>query len=205
MSDETARVFLGLALGEELGNAAATLVADALADPKGRAWRLPRPEGLHVTLLFLGDIPAGRVDDLGAALSEHVATLTAPRLVLDHTGAFPRRGEERVLWLGVSEEAGSEGALSAIRAASIDAVRAVGLDPGPDVRRPYQPHVTVARPRRVSGRATGQAPDAFFELAPELPFAPSAVALLESQRATDGPPRYVPRTLAPLVAAADLP
>jgi 2'-5' RNA ligase len=198
--DAAARVFVGLALGAELGRAAAALVAGALADPRGRAWRLPRAEGLHLTLLFLGDVPRPRLPALGATLGDALAGRPAPEVVLDHAGAFPRRGEERVLWLGASEAAGAEGRLADLHRRALGAVRAAGLDPGPDADRPLHPHVTVARPRRERGRAVGRAPDAFFALAPGLAWRPDEVVLFESTRAPDGPPEYVPRAAVPLAA-----
>lgn len=194
----TARVFLGLALGPALGAEAAGLVADALGDPRGRAWRLPRPEGLHLTLLFLGDVPRGQLEVLAASMRDRLAGRPAPELVLDRAGAFPRRGEERVLWLGVREADGTAGRLADLHRHAVGAVRAAGLPPGPDAERPFHPHVSVARPRRARGRAVGRAPDAFFALAPELPLRPAEVVLFESTEEPDGPPVYVPLAAAPL-------
>jgi 2'-5' RNA ligase len=199
---ELARVFIGLALGPELGETALGAVALALGVRAARDWRLPRAAGLHVTLLFLGDVPRAALAGLGERLGEELGGRPAPRLVLDRAGAFPRRGAERVLWLGIAEEPGSEGRLADLHGRALRAARRAGLGLAPDAQRPFQPHVTVARPRRVRGRAEGRAPAAFFALAPELAFAPAEVALFESTPAPDGPPLYARLAAVPLAASA---
>ena len=62
-----ARLFVGLGLGGELGGRALAPVAASL---DAGAWRLPRAEGLHLTLEFLGETPESEVDRMVEAL-EH--------------------------------------------------------------------------------------------------------------------------------------
>ena len=188
--EASARLFVGLALGPELGERALAPV-QALLDPG--AWRLGRAEGLHVTLAFLGDVERGLLPGLSAALARELAGAPAPRLVLDRAGAFPRPGAERVLWLGLREEPEGAGRLAELARRAAVAARAAGAAPREDAGRPFHPHVTVARPRRPPGRA----PAAFHALAPELPFRPAEAALFESL-AGGGAMVYAPRAVFPL-------
>jgi 2'-5' RNA ligase len=180
---ETARVFAALVLDPDLAADLDRRVTRAL---EGRVrFRRPRPEGLHLTLHFLGDVPAARVAALGEALGA-LEGLPAPRLSLAGTGAFPGWRRPRVLWVGAAEAPGTEGRLEALATA---AARALGAPPGESFRA----HVTVARPRDPGAGV----PAAFEQLALDEPWRPRSVELLESLRG-DGPSRYVSRTSVPL-------
>ncbi len=182
-----ARLFVALKLGVELGRRAMGEVSAALAASRGL--RSVRPEGLHLTLFFLGDVETERIDPLIAALEAALADAPAPRLVVEGTGAFPRRGRERVLWLGVREEETSAGRLAKLHALTLGAVEALGFDTAEERGRPFRPHLTVARPRGRSARVA----DAFYAVAPELRWRPGEVALVESVRRGPGPPFYEAR------------
>ena len=93
------------------------------------------PERLHLTLAFIGAVPADRL----AALSDAVSCDGWPSdaLLLDRVGWFPRA---RVGWLGSRQrptEAWST-AVSALHAS----IRAAGFHVD---RRPWVPHVTLYR------------------------------------------------------------
>jgi len=181
-----ARAFLALPCGAELGRALFGAAVGALGGeaPARRAYRLPRAEGLHATLFFLGDVERERLEGLWSAVRAELAGAAAPALVVDRAGAFPERGRERVLWLGLREE--TQGRLAALHRGTLAAVRRAGFDTAGEERRPYRPHVTVARPRRPGTRV----PDAFYELVPGIAWTAGEVALLESVRAETGPPVY---------------
>lgn len=96
---------------------------------------------MHLTLHFLGDVPVQDVED-GAGTALHVA-LSCVRhgpfaIAIRGTGVFPPRGRPSVLWAGVAESA----ALVSLHAAIGAALQACCL---PVERRPYVPHVTLAR------------------------------------------------------------
>jgi 2'-5' RNA ligase len=96
---------------------------------------------LHVTLVFLGSMPAGSVGDIAAALS---AVHVREAAVEVGTPAFlPVRGAKRVVVLPLKD---TEGALARLQADVAEALSARGLYEPPG--RPWLPHVTVARFRR---------------------------------------------------------
>jgi 2'-5' RNA ligase len=178
-----ARAFVALALGKELGVRLGTAVERALGAGE-RDFRLPRAEGLHLTLFFLGAIERARLATIEGLLRSALAGRAAPALALRGTGAFPGRGRERVLWAGVCELP-PPGRLDACRQGVLSAVRRAGFDTSEEERQPFRPHVTVARPRERGQHV----PAAFYELALDEPWTPRTVTLFESEPG-GGPPRY---------------
>src|SRR5690606_39079150 len=56
---------------------------------------------LHLTLVFLGHLPASTVEPIGAALSRAAARAAAFDAQVRGAGTFGRGSRARVLWLGV--------------------------------------------------------------------------------------------------------
>ena len=117
--------------------------------PKQVAWRLGqvvaeaprgvrpvRPVQMHLTLHFLGDVE----DEPRIALHESLAKVqqAAFTITVQGTGVFPPRGRPSVLWAGVADSLG----LIDLHAALGNAIESCGLEVE---RRPYVPHVTLAR------------------------------------------------------------
>jgi len=180
------RVFVALVLPPELADALAGAALEALggAGRATREHRIPRPDGLHATLFFLGNVLRERLAPLGEALASGLRGAPAPALVLRQAGAFPRWGKERVLWIG-AEEADGRGRLLGLRERVLDAVEAAGFATEEERARPFRAHVTLARPREGCG-----ATEAFRELDLALPWTPGEAALVESRREGPGPPVY---------------
>jgi 2'-5' RNA ligase len=102
-----------------------------------------RPERLHVTLHFIGDVARERVPALAAALQVRFEPFE-----LDFTAARVWPGGIAALEPAVVPQP-----LADLHARLGDALRGVGLSPE---TRPYRPHVTLARRAR---RAMGPQPD----------------------------------------------
>jgi len=159
--------------------------------PRG-AFRFPRSESLHVTLCFYGALEPAQLAAVRRELAAALRGAPRPELALGGTGAFPRRGRERVLWVGVREAGGGE-VLAELRERVVAATRRAGLDGLPDLARPFAPHLTVARPRSRPPRV----PDSFYALDGTWQWLPTRAVLYESVRA-DGPNRYVALETYPL-------
>jgi 2'-5' RNA ligase len=130
-----ARLFVALDPPEELREGIVAWGREELADP---ALRPVAPESLHITLAFLGHRPEEEIDEIAAVVREGVAP--APWVEVLDPEPRPPRGRARVYALPVLSP-GTE---------ALQAGVAQGLVEGgffePE-KRPFWPHVTVARVR----------------------------------------------------------
>lgn len=108
----------------------------ALYEPvRGIVWT--RPEQLHLTLRFLGDVEIALREALEAALAR--VAVEAFVLPVEGLGVFPPRGPARVVWAGVGR---GHPRLHQLRQQIDDALLGCGLTL--DVRF-FQPHFTLGR------------------------------------------------------------
>jgi 2'-5' RNA ligase len=180
-AEEKWRLFFAVEMPEAV-RAGAEAVQRQLARLVGDAVKWVERENLHVTLKFVGYVPACRVEAVvevgrGAATKGRGVVL---RVV--GAGAFPSLRRPRVLWLGLT---GSLEPLAAV-AQSLDTCLAQqGLAP-PD-NRPFQPHLTLGRVR--PGRQIANLGAALQELA-SLDLGPVEVrelVLMRSHLRPEGP------------------
>jgi len=130
-----ARLFVALDLPAEVRDGLAAWGREALSDP---ALRPVPPEALHITLAFLGYRAEQEVEAIAAAVRESVAP--APWLELRDAEQRPPRGRARLFAL----PAISPGA-EALQAGVEQNLLQEGFY-RPE-KRPFWPHVTVARVR----------------------------------------------------------
>ncbi|MGA8604830.1 MAG: RNA 2',3'-cyclic phosphodiesterase [Thermoplasmata archaeon] len=100
----------------------------------------------HLTLHFLGKIPAERVGSIVAALTPLGAAVAPFDLTLEGVGAFPSRERPRVVWVG-----GTEGAAELIRLAAL-VRQALAAEGGSNHDEPFVPHLTLFRVRSADDR-----------------------------------------------------
>jgi 2'-5' RNA ligase len=131
------RLFAAFEVPAELRAAIERRLAPRRAESPAARW--VREDGLHVSLVFLGETAEAKLDRLQAELTTAFAAAAPIALGLGGIGSFPPGGAARVLWLGV--EAGpSLATLQAGIAAACHAAAGVAME-----KRPYHPHVTLAR------------------------------------------------------------
>ena len=178
------RLFIALPLPPEIASAAAAVLPDL------PGLRRVRPELLHITLAFIGQITGDRL----AAVLEACAEAASPQgpfaVTLDRAGRFPEGGAPRVAWLGMGEGATeSAGLAAAIRKAL--AARDIPFDD-----KPFRPHVTLARVKDDIDRPTALAIAAVTERlrVPAIRFTAETVIAFESVLSSKGP-RYTPRAV----------
>ena len=122
--------------------------------------RWTKPDALHLTLRFLGEVDASAAPQLSAAVERAASGRNPFALRLSRVEAFPGGSSPRVVWAGIE---GDLGALDALRQAVEAELAAAGFA---RERRPFVPHVTLAR---VPG---GVRPDEASGLRAALPGAP---------------------------------
>ncbi|MFJ2647689.1 RNA 2',3'-cyclic phosphodiesterase [Streptomyces sp. NPDC087420] len=145
----TTRVFIALAppdhAKEELGRELRT----AYDTHPHMRWN--RIEDWHITLAFLGELPAETVPLLRRPLAGLAAHHRPPRLALHGSGSF----DDRVLWSGLDGDLDDLHALAA-------GVRTVVKDCGVVFEaRPLHPHLTLARARRGDHSSVGEIAETF--------------------------------------------
>ena len=139
-ADERVRCFVAIELPAEARRSIAGLVA-GLREAGVRGLRPVNPDGVHLTLKFLGDVAASQVDGIAAAM-EGAATDARPfDLELRGVGGFPDLRRPRVLWVGVG---GDVEALQRLYSAVEEALSPLGFPPE---GRAFTPHLTLARLR----------------------------------------------------------
>lgn len=125
------RLFIALTLPEPVRGELARLAQPV----PGVTWT--RPDQLHVTLRFLGDVDQGQIEPMITRLETvRVAPFILP---LDGVGTFPPNRPPCILWIGVGS---GHPRLFQLRQRIDDAIISVGL---PLDVRTFHPHVTLAR------------------------------------------------------------
>jgi 2'-5' RNA ligase len=144
---DTYRTFIAVELDEELRDNLGRL-QDRLADQVApRSVRWVRPEGIHLTLKFLGDTTVDQVDEVKAALAQAAAGVGPFSFTVTGLGCFPNARQPRVVWVGIQE---LTGALVRLRDAVEDHVAPLGF---PTERRRFSPHLTLGRVQRRASKS----------------------------------------------------
>ncbi|MFE9401668.1 RNA 2',3'-cyclic phosphodiesterase [Streptomyces sp. NPDC006530] len=133
----TVRVFIALAPPDDAKDELERALRPAYEAYPRLRWN--RIEDWHITLVFLGELPAATAPLLRQPLAELAAARGPLRLALRGGGHF----DERVLWSGIH---GDVEGLHRLTAEVRDVVRDCGVV---FEDRPLRPHLTLARARRA--------------------------------------------------------
>jgi RNA 2',3'-cyclic 3'-phosphodiesterase len=135
------RLFVALEIPSTVRENLAELLKTLRAVSPQTRW--VRPENLHVTLKFIGEVPEAKLSAIQNSLmgvrSDRPVTLDFQRL-----GFFPNEKHPRVFWAGIETSAD----LKTLAADIESAMEKLGI---PREQRPFSPHLTLARfePRRL--------------------------------------------------------
>ncbi|MBM3298934.1 MAG: RNA 2',3'-cyclic phosphodiesterase [Deltaproteobacteria bacterium] len=106
-----------------------------------------RPEGIHLTLKFLGQVRMDLIAVLERELAPVFAEFTPFEIQIAGLGAFPGLGRPRVVWAGLTEPFG---ALPLMAGRLDEKLERFGFS---REKRPFSPHLTLGRVRSNSGLA----------------------------------------------------
>ena len=112
----------------------------------GQAGRWVRSEGIHLTLKFLGDVPAEELEAVYQAVRRSCEGRVPFVLALAGLGCFPNPRRPRVVWVGVREETGQ---LMALQQAVEQELGCLGFE---REKRAFRPHLTLARIKKQARR-----------------------------------------------------
>lgn len=182
------RLFVAIRLPRPTAEAAFRILPEALP-----ALRRVRPDLLHLTLAFLGEVPDPKIEAVAAACAAAAGDAAAFAISLDRVGSFPPRRGDAAVWLGVADGAGPLERLAA--AVRFELQRAeIAFDP-----KPFVAHITLARTRGEAGLAERRAVAAALVRIrpPQLRFRAERLEVVRSVLSSKGP-RYSSLRTVPL-------
>lgn len=138
-SASTIRAFVAVNLDPTLKEALAGIQERLKATRADVGW--VKPENLHLTLKFLGQVEEARLEPISEAVASAACGYGSFRLTLGGLGAFPQPRAARVVWIGVPEGADL---LAGLHARLEEKLEALGF---PRETRPFSAHLTLGRVR----------------------------------------------------------
>jgi 2'-5' RNA ligase len=137
---ETVRAFIAADIGNPIRNKLTGLQNRLKNDGINIRW--VKPENIHLTLAFLGDIAVEKIPALKKALDQTLNGTISFDLEVSGLGTFGRRKQPRVVWAGIADNP----SLMELQRKTEQALRMaeVGFD-----ERPFSPHLTLGRIKSV--------------------------------------------------------
>ena len=176
------RAFIAIELPEQIKESLSKSI-DKLKPGQGSAVKWVNPHSIHLTLKFLGNIPAEKVTNIIRAI-EGVAERAQPfTLELDGLGAFPNLRAPRVAWIGIG---GDVPGITKLQRRIDQALIPLGFTPE---TREFSPHLTLGRVRdRATSRDRGNLGKALSltELGNQPSFPVDNVSLMKSTLTSAG-------------------
>ena len=170
------RAFVALDISCEARHALEA-AATGLRDAGVSGVRWVRPEAIHLTLKFLGDVDTTRVQTILGALETAGAGTGPIHLELSGLGAFPNVRSPRVIWVGLE---GERDRLLELQK-RVDRELRSALDI-PLEKRDFSPHLTLGRVGDISAEERIRIGEAFSKAIPrpEVHWQVTEVRLIQS-------------------------
>jgi 2'-5' RNA ligase len=131
------RTFIAIDLDHKIRERIASLQAKLKARGPKISW--VKPERMHLSIKFLGEIEETQVEPIKKSLDTVAGQCRPFDITFAGLGVFPPHGRASVLWLGIQD---ASSGLNACWKTCEDALAAVGL---PREDRPFSAHLTLAR------------------------------------------------------------
>jgi len=155
MPEETLRTFIAIELDESLRRSLGALQNRLKRQVPPGSVRWVAPEGIHLTLKFLGDTPGDRIPEIAAALRDACGTSAPFEVSVEGRGCFPSFRRPRVVWVAVHDNSHK---LARLQQEIERLVAPLGY---PTEERSFNPHLTLGRVSRhadgYEAAAVGQA------------------------------------------------
>ncbi|MGH9391835.1 MAG: RNA 2',3'-cyclic phosphodiesterase [Vicinamibacteria bacterium] len=140
---ETIRTFIAVDLLEEIRRRMASVIERLRSRAEGVRWI--KPEAVHLTLKFLGDVSPEKIGKIGEALAPKLRRVEPFEARVARIGCFPSADRARIVWIGIDEPTGI---LTRLHEKVDAAMGGLGF---PREERPFRAHLTVGRVRRDAG------------------------------------------------------
>jgi 2'-5' RNA ligase len=140
LSNEQIRSFIAIELPEEVKTGLRRIQTE-LKLPEHTFVKWVAPDGIHLTLKFLGNISPQKVAEITSVMEQASQGLGTFRLEITEVGAFPNMRQPRVLWVGIRGEVDK---LVAWQQRIDNGLMPLGFA---KEARAFTPHLTLARLR----------------------------------------------------------
>jgi RNA 2',3'-cyclic 3'-phosphodiesterase len=165
------RVFIAIELPTEVKVALTALQNDLRQARAAVAWS--RPDNLHLTINFIGEVEADQLPIITNACIDAAASVPPFSLQLNDTGVFPNVRQPKVLWVGLTGEMDK---LQSLHRILEDNLYAAGFA---KETRAYHPHLTLGRVGNPQNLEAVTAKLLMAEL-PALSFSVSSLVVMHS-------------------------
>ena len=137
------RSFIAVELSKDIAGGVRRIQGGLRDCTTGVSW--VRPEGIHLTLKFLGDVDPGRVEGIASTAEECIKARGPFFIGIRGCGGFPNPRNPRVIWIGVDDPGGE---LKELQAKVEQGMEEMGFT---REGRGYTPHLTIGRLRSGKG------------------------------------------------------
>lgn len=137
------RTFIAIDISDKIRQRAADLI-ERLSE-SGAAVKWARPETMHLTLKFVGDVADNEIMQVCSVVKDATSGITPFKVHFRGAGAFPNAQRPRIVWAGIQPAVDELQELHKRLEASL-------ADLGyPQERRKFTPHLTLGRLRGNTG------------------------------------------------------
>ena len=131
------RTFVAIELDQTIKDTLSAFIQKL--DTGGRNIKWVKPQGMHLTLKFLGEVPEDKISEIQSVLDRIVKDYSRFQLSLKGSGTFPPAARvPRVVWIGVEKNE----LLQNVQARVENELYKIRF---PKEKRKYHPHLTLGR------------------------------------------------------------
>jgi len=149
-STEKLRLFIAIPIPEPVREEMLRVQRELQPLARPGAVRWTRPDQIHLTLRFLGDVPAARVNALKESINAACRGVRPMQLRAEGIGFFPNDHSPRVMWGGINE---AEGLLIDLQRRIETAVRPFAAETNAEI---FVGHATLGRFKSFRRSDTGK-------------------------------------------------
>ncbi|MBN1870704.1 MAG: RNA 2',3'-cyclic phosphodiesterase [Candidatus Omnitrophica bacterium] len=136
---QTIRTFIAIPLNTEIQQAISRVQERLKKHDCSIKW--VKPENIHLTLKFLGDVELEKIDTIKQKLESLFKGIGPVKLEMTQLDAFPSINHPKILWIGLKDD---EQKISRQVSVLEDELGKLGFK---KEERPFSPHVTIGRIR----------------------------------------------------------